>query len=220
VSRPTHHIRYSRHAAAVLHAGVAATVLAGVCAAVVAAHESGPPATGPAGARLSLSAAYLAPPPSATPSASGSPDALQAGAQQAAAQQVVATAAAQRAAAKAAAQRAATQRQAAAERAARSAVRDPRSAARLMLADHSWSSGQFQCLDALWSKESGWDQQARNASGAFGIPQALPGGKMSSAGADWQTNPVTQIRWGLQYIHDVYGSPCAAWAHSRAANWY
>jgi len=118
--------------------------------------------------------------------------------------------------------RAAAERaRAAADAAARSAQRDPRGAARLLLADHGWSGSQFSCLDALWSKESGWNPRARNAgSGAFGIPQALPGGKMASAGADWATNPVTQIRWGLTYIADVYGSPCGAWAHSRAANWY
>jgi hypothetical protein len=105
--------------------------------------------------------------------------------------------------------------------AARSALRDPRGAARLMLADHGWSGAQFSCLDALWAKESGWNPKARNpGSGAFGIPQALPAGKMSSAGADWATNPATQIRWGLRYIADVYGSPCGAWAHSRATNWY
>ena len=108
-----------------------------------------------------------------------------------------------------------------AEAASRNAVRDPRGAARAMLAGHGWSGSQFSCLDALWAKESGWNPRARNAgSGAFGIPQALPGGKMASAGADWATNPLTQIRWGLQYIADVYGSPCGAWSHSRATNWY
>jgi hypothetical protein len=118
----------------------------------------------------------------------------------------------------AAAARAARERQ---QTAARNAVRDPRGAARAMLADRGWSGGQFSCLDSLWTKESGWNPRARNpSSGAFGIPQALPAGKMSSAGADWATNPVTQIRWGLQYIADVYGSPCGAWAHSRATNWY
>lgn len=108
-----------------------------------------------------------------------------------------------------------------AARAARAAQRDPRGAARPMLAEFGWGSGQFRCLDALWSKESNWRHSARNpSSGAFGIPQALPGAKMTSAGPDWRTNPITQIRWGLGYIKDVYGSPCAAWAHSRAVNWY
>jgi len=104
--------------------------------------------------------------------------------------------------------------------AARDAVRDPRGVARLLLADRGWGD-QFGCLDALWTKESGWDYQARNpSSGASGIPQALPGDKMAAAGADWRTNPLTQIRWGLRYIAEVYGTPCGAWAHSRATNWY
>ena len=70
-------------------------------------------------------------------------------------------------------------------------------------------------------KESGWDYQAYNQDGgATGIPQALPGEKMASAGSDWQTNAATQIRWGLGYIASVYGSPCAAWGHSQSVNWY
>ena len=61
---------------------------------------------------------------------------------------------------------------------------------------------------------------ANPGSGAFGIPQALPGSRMASAGPDWQTNPATQITWGLGYIRDTYGSPCAAWSHEQAAGWY
>lgn len=81
--------------------------------------------------------------------------------------------------------------------------------------------GEYNCLVALWNKESGWNAYAANSSsGAYGIPQALPGHKMSSAGADWQTNPDTQIRWGLGYIQGRYGSPCAAWGHSQARGWY
>ncbi|MDQ1690900.1 MAG: hypothetical protein QOD87_1008, partial [Pseudonocardiales bacterium] len=72
----------------------------------------------------------------------------------------------------------------------------------------------------LWTKESGWRTDAANPSGAYGIPQALPGSKMSAAGADWQTSASTQITWGLGYIAGVYGTPCAAWAHSQATNWY
>jgi hypothetical protein len=73
----------------------------------------------------------------------------------------------------------------------------------------------------LWAGESGWSVTASNPStGAFGIPQALPGSKMASAGPDWQTNAVTQIRWGLGYIKDTYGSPCAAWSHEQASGWY
>ena len=84
-----------------------------------------------------------------------------------------------------------------------------------------FSSDQWSCLDSLWQKESGWNHRADNpSSSAYGIPQALPGSKMSSAGSDWETNPATQIRWGLGYIEGRYGTPCSAWAHSRANNWY
>ena len=80
---------------------------------------------------------------------------------------------------------------------------------------------QFSCLDQLWNRESGWSLTASNASsGAYGIPQSLPGSKMASAGADWQTNAATQITWGLSYIADRYGSPCAAWGHSQSSGWY
>ena len=84
-----------------------------------------------------------------------------------------------------------------------------------------WDDGEFNCLVALWSKESGWNHFALNpSSGAYGIPQALPGDKMASAGADWATNPETQIVWGLGYIEARYGSPCKAWGHSQQKNWY
>jgi hypothetical protein len=95
----------------------------------------------------------------------------------------------------------------------------PRAIARSMLAERGWSS-QFGCLDSLWSRESGWRVYASNPSGAYGIPQALPGSKMASSGSDWRTNPATQIRWGLGYISSSYGSPCAAWRHSQSYNWY
>jgi hypothetical protein len=98
---------------------------------------------------------------------------------------------------------------------------DPRSIARAMLPQFGFSADQFSCLDSLWTKESGWNPHADNASSsAYGIPQALPGSKMATAGADWATNPATQIKWGLGYIRDSYGSPCAAWGHSQAYNWY
>jgi LysM repeat protein len=98
---------------------------------------------------------------------------------------------------------------------------DPRSIARGMVAAEGWSSSQFACLDRLWQKESRWRVTARNPySGAYGIPQALPASKMASAGADWRTNPTTQIAWGLDYIEGRYGSPCGAWAHFQARNWY
>ena len=94
-------------------------------------------------------------------------------------------------------------------------------AARLASASYGWGADQFSCLSSLWNKESGWNYQAYNAgSGATGIPQALPGSKMASAGSDWQTNATTQITWGLQYIASVYGTPCAAWGHSQATDWY
>jgi uncharacterized protein YabE (DUF348 family) len=89
-----------------------------------------------------------------------------------------------------------------------------------MVAARGWGSGQFSCLVSLWNKESGWRTNASNPSGAYGIPQALPGSKMASAGSDWQTSARTQISWGLSYIAGVYGSPCSAWAHSQATNWY
>lgn len=91
----------------------------------------------------------------------------------------------------------------------------------IMAAQYGWGEEQFQCLNQLWTKESGWRVNAYNpGGGATGIPQALPGSKMASAGADWATNATTQIRWGLGYIAGSYGSPCAAWAHSVAMNWY
>ncbi|SFR77432.1 hypothetical protein SAMN05428970_2229 [Agromyces sp. CF514] len=86
---------------------------------------------------------------------------------------------------------------------------------------YGWDSGQYQCLYLLWMRESSWRADAYNASsGAYGIPQSLPGSKMAVAGADWRTNAATQIEWGLSYIASRYGSPCAAWAHSEAVNWY
>ncbi len=78
----------------------------------------------------------------------------------------------------------------------------------------------FGCLRDIWNRESGWRYDAENASGAYGIPQALPGGKMASAGADWQTNPATQIKWGLGYIKAIYGNPCKAWAFEEANGYY
>ena len=98
---------------------------------------------------------------------------------------------------------------------------DPRTIARALLAEFGFSADQFGCLDSLWSSESGWRVNADNpSSSAYGIPQALPGSKMSSFGADWATNPVTQIRWGLDYISDRYGSPCSAWSFKQGRGWY
>jgi hypothetical protein len=90
-----------------------------------------------------------------------------------------------------------------------------------MLGSYGWSSSQFTCLDSLWNEESGWNVTASNpSSGAYGIPQALPGSKMASAGPDWETDATTQITWGLDYIRSTYGSPCAAWDHEEADGWY
>lgn len=89
------------------------------------------------------------------------------------------------------------------------------------VARFGWSDTQWGCLDNLWTLESNWYYRETNASsGAYGIPQALPGSKMSTVAPDWRTNINTQVTWGLRYIADRYGSPCSAWAHSRANNWY
>ncbi|ARC56531.1 hypothetical protein AS850_05515 [Frondihabitans sp. 762G35] len=91
----------------------------------------------------------------------------------------------------------------------------------LMASQYGWGSDQFSCLSSLWTKESGWSYTAYNANGgATGIPQALPGSKMASVASDWQTNATTQVIWGLRYIQGSYGTPCSAWAHSQANNWY
>jgi hypothetical protein len=89
-----------------------------------------------------------------------------------------------------------------------------------MVLARGWGEDQFACLVALFNRESGWNVYAANPSGAYGIPQALPGSKMATAGADWATNPATQIAWGLGYIAARYGTPCGAWAHSQSAGWY
>ena len=90
-----------------------------------------------------------------------------------------------------------------------------------MMGSYGWGGDQFSCLVKLWTKESNWNSHALNSySGAYGIPQALPGSKMASAGADWQTNPATQIKWGLGYIKGRYGTPCGAWGHSQSTGWY
>ena len=94
-------------------------------------------------------------------------------------------------------------------------------ARQLAASQYGWGDDQFQCLDRLWTKESGWNVNASNgSSGATGIPQSLPGSKMASAGADWATSAATQITWGLGYIAGSYGSPCSAWSHSQSVNWY
>jgi hypothetical protein len=149
-----------------------------------------------------------------------------AAARAAAARAVAAKAAAKAVAAKAAAAKAAQQSSSTASSSAGSSSShsapsgSPRQIAQQILASKG-RSGQFSCLDSLWARESGWNVYAKNpGSGAYGIPQALPGSKMASAGPDWQTSAATQIRWGLSYIDSTYGSPCAAWSHEQSTGWY
>ncbi|MEI2808827.1 MAG: lytic transglycosylase domain-containing protein [Nocardioides sp.] len=98
---------------------------------------------------------------------------------------------------------------------------DPREIAKALLTEFGFGQDQFGCLDSLYNSESHWRVDADNPnSSAYGIPQALPGSKMASAGADWATNPVTQIRWGLGYIQGRYGTPCGAWSFKRGHGWY
>lgn len=131
-------------------------------------------------------------------------------------------------AAKIAAQRAAAARaarQQAADRASRSLSRPVypgtvRALGQEMAAQRGWTGVQWMCLDNIWLHESGWRTSAENPSGAYGIPQATPGSKMASAGADWLTNPATQIAWGLSYIANAYGTPCGAWNFWQSHLWY
>lgn len=97
----------------------------------------------------------------------------------------------------------------------------PRAIASSLLPSYGWDSSQFSCLDELWTRESNWNPRAVNASsGAYGIPQALPGAKMSTVARDWSTNAETQIKWGLWYIRASYGSPCGAWYFWESHSWY
>ena len=150
-----------------------------------------------------------------------------AAARKAAARKAAAARAAARRAAELAAQRQAARQQATARQAPAPPPPPPaqpsgsaQQIALAMLGSFGWSSGQFSCLDSLWTRESGWSVTAQNPDGAYGIPQAYPGSKMASAGPDWQTNAATQIRWGLGYIAGLYGSPCGAWSHELATGWY
>ena len=134
---------------------------------------------------------------------------------------------------KAEAARRAEERRLAAEAAERERMREqvianartnPQAAARILLADEGFTSdAQFNCLVNLWNGESGWRWNAENpSSGAYGIPQSLPASKMATFGADYRTNPITQMKWGIWYIEQVYGSPCNAWSTwlSRSPHWY
>jgi hypothetical protein len=98
----------------------------------------------------------------------------------------------------------------------------PRQIAWRMLRRKGWSPDyQYPFLNRLWKRESGWNVHAENPySGAYGIPQAVPGSKMASAGPNWPNSARTQIRWGLRYIRARYNSPRRAWLHSRSYGWY
>ena len=99
--------------------------------------------------------------------------------------------------------------------------RDPRTIARAMLAQFGFGPEQFSCLDSIYVNESGWNVRADNpSSSAYGIPQALPGSKMASAGPNWESDAATQIRWGLGYIKGRYGTPCGAWGFKQGLGWY
>lgn len=96
-----------------------------------------------------------------------------------------------------------------------------KAAAKSMLPAYGWDEGQYQCLETMWTRESNWNYAAENpGSGAYGIPQSLPADKMGSIAPDWRTNAVTQIKWGLGYIKERYGSPCQAWDFWQEHNWY
>ncbi|MFC5182008.1 aggregation-promoting factor C-terminal-like domain-containing protein [Actinomadura harenae] len=96
-----------------------------------------------------------------------------------------------------------------------------KSMARGLMNRFGWRSArQFRCLEQLWAHESRWNERAHSASGAHGIPQALPGVKMAAAGPHWESNARTQIRWGLRYVRGRYSAPCTAWGHWQATGWY
>jgi phage protein D len=126
------------------------------------------------------------------------------------------------AAAKKAAEEKAARARALANRGYEPGVTDPKEIARQILNNKfGYGSNQFDCFDNIIMRESKWDINATNpSSGAYGIPQALPGSKMASEGSDWRTNPATQIIWGIKYMKDRYGSPCGAWSFKSSRGWY
>ena len=126
------------------------------------------------------------------------------------------------AAAKKAAEEKAARARALANRGYEPGVTDPKEIARQILKNKfGYGSSQFNCFNNIIMRESKWDINATNpSSGAYGIPQALPGSKMASEGSDWRTNPATQIIWGIKYMKDRYGSPCAAWSFKSSHGWY
>jgi hypothetical protein len=126
------------------------------------------------------------------------------------------------AAAKKAAEEKAARARALANRGYEPGVTDPKEIARQILRNKfGYGSSQFSCFNNIIMRESMWKVNATNpSSGAYGIPQALPGSKMASEGSDWRTNPATQIIWSIKYMKDRYGSPCSAWSFKRANGWY
>jgi flagellar biosynthesis GTPase FlhF len=152
------------------------------------------------------------------------------GAEAAARKKAAENAVAKQKAAEKAAQEAKEREEAKQEAASRSETRDPSSFAPQKsytvaevqeIARQIVPADQFECFSNIVERESSWNYQADNpTSDAFGLVQALPGSKMSSAGADWRTNPATQIKWGLGYMEDRYGGPCGAWEFWQANNWY
>jgi hypothetical protein len=98
---------------------------------------------------------------------------------------------------------------------------DPKTLAKALMPLYGLATSQFNCVDNIWEQESRWNVHADNPySSAYGIPQALPGSKMSSAGPNWQNSAETQIRWGLTYIKERYGSACSAWSFKQSHGWY
>ena len=140
----------------------------------------------------------------------------------AAAKAAAAAARARAAAAKAKAEREAARRRALENRGYLPGTNNPREIARQILRNkYGYGEEQYSCFNNIIMRESMWDIDATNpSSGAYGIPQALPGSKMASVGSDWRTNPATQIIWGIGYMRDRYGSPCEAWTFKRAHGWY
>lgn len=97
----------------------------------------------------------------------------------------------------------------------------PKEIAKVLVLERGWSERQYDCLVPMWRRESNWNPLAENkSSGAYGIAQALPGRKMAKFGDDWRTNPVTQIKWGLWYVENRYGTPCGAWSFWQRNHWY
>ena len=130
--------------------------------------------------------------------------------------------AAEQAIADAKAQAAAAEKKAVGERGYAVGLTDPREMARQILKNkYGYGADQFSCFNYIIVRESNWDVHATNASsGAYGIPQALPGTKMATVAADWRTNPATQIIWGIEYMKDRYGSPCKARTFKASHGWY